>query len=139
MRYNQEKPSGVTAVTHCLEVFMKRTTLQRLNRTAFIAFPLATGLLLLSWLLDGMSTIMILIWAVSLGLLAVVLLACITRNVVQRWQAGNFKPLILRWCVVAAAVFGVLVLMDLTTDRIFWSADIAVAALTGFLSWYSKP
>lgn len=118
---------------------MKQTTLQRLNRTAFIAFPLATGLLLLSWLLDGMSTIMILIWAISLGLLAVVLLACITRNVVQRWQAGTFRPLVLRWCIVAAVVLAILVLLGLNTDRIFWSADIAVAVLAGFISWYSKP
>ena len=53
-----------------------KTTFQRLHRTAFIAFPLTTVLLLLNLSLFGeLSTVMLVIWGISIGLLAVVLLA----------------------------------------------------------------
>ena len=116
-----------------------KTTFQRLHRTAFVAFPLVTVLLLLSQMLFGeIPVVMLIIWGISIGLLAVVLLACIVQAANRRFRGGEWRRLA-RYLIFAAATFAALVVLDLFADRVLWLADGLVALVVGFLGWYEKP
>lgn len=117
-----------------------KTMFQRLHRTAFVAFPLLSILLILSGMLFGSwPVVLIVLWFISLGLLIMVLLACIVQNVSRHWQAGTIRKLILRYLAVAAAAFAVLVVLDLFAERVLWSADLGVGLLVGLLGLYGRP
>ena len=117
-----------------------KTTFQRLHRTAFIAFPLTTVLLLLNLSLFGeLSTVMLVIWGISIGLLAVVLLACIAQNANRRFRAGEWKQMLLRHAITAAVAFAVLTILDQFADKTLWLANAGAALGIGLLSWYQNP
>ena len=117
-----------------------KTPFQRLHRTAFVGFPLVTILLLLSHMLFGeISVVMLIIWGISIGLLAVVLLACIVQSANRRFRAGEWRRQVVRYLVFAAAAFAVLVALDLFSDKVLWLIDGGVALLVGFLGWYERP
>ena len=117
-----------------------KTNFQRLHRTALIAFPLVTVLLILSQMLFGeIPVIMLIIWGISIGLLAVVLLACIVQSANRRFRAGEWRRQVVRYLVFAAAAFAVLVALDLFSDKVLWLIDGGVALLVGFLGWYERP
>lgn len=117
-----------------------KTTFQRLHRTALIAFPLMTIVLVLySLLFGGWPFVLLLLWAISLGLLIVVLLACIVQNAARRWQAGERKQLAFRYVRAAVIVFAVLVVLDFFTERIAWAENMAAALVLGLMGLYEKP
>lgn len=117
-----------------------KTMFQKLHRTAWVAFTVMTVLMVLMLTLFGQwPSIMILLWFVSLALIIMVLLGCIVQNVHRHYQMGKLGRLAVRYIVVAAAVFAVLVLLDWTTGKIAWSADIQVGLLAGLMGLYAKP
>lgn len=117
-----------------------KTMFQRLHRTTLIAFPLLSILLLVYQMLFGQwPTIMLALWVISLSLLIMVLLACITRNVVLHWQAGTIGKLLLRYLIGAAVSFAVLVGLDCIAGRILWLTDLGAGLVVGLLALYAKP
>ena len=117
-----------------------KTNFQRLHHTAFVAFPLVTVLLLLSQMLFGeIPVVMLIIWGISIGLLAVVLLACIVQAANRRFRGREWRRQVVRYLIFAAATFAALVVLDLFADRVLWLADGLVALVVGFLGWYEKP
>lgn len=117
-----------------------KTMFQRLHRTTLIAFPLLSILLLIDQMLFGQWPVILLaLWVISLSLLIMVLLACITRNVALHWQAGTIGTLLRRYLIGAAAAAAVLVALDCVAGHILWLTDLGVGLLLGLLALYAKP
>lgn len=117
-----------------------KNAFQRMHHTALIAFPLITILMVAySFFFGAWPTVLILLWMASLGLLIVVLLACITKNVVRCHQEKTLGRLALRYLLCAAGAIVLLILLDLVAGKILWGLDLAVGAALGLLGLYRKP
>lgn len=117
-----------------------KSMFQKLHRTAWVAFTLMTILVVLYLFLFGaLPSIMVLLWFVALALMVMVLIGCIVQNVSRHYQMGKLGKLVLRYAVVAAASFAVLVLLDWTTGEIAWAADAQAGLIIGLMGLYAKP
>lgn len=117
-----------------------KSMFQKLHRTAWVAFTIMSILMVLYLFLFGpWPAILVVMWFISLALMIMVLIGCIVQSVSRHHQAGTLRKLVLRYCLAAAVVFGVLVLLDATTGTIAWKADIQAGLILGLLGLYEKP
>lgn len=117
-----------------------KSMFKKLNRTAWVAFTLMSVLMILYLMMYGQwPTLMIVLWCISLALFVMVLVGCIVLNIQKHHQAGTLSKLLLRYVIVAAAAFVVLVLLDLTVGKVAWQADAAAGLVLGLLGLYARP
>lgn len=105
----------------------------RLHRTGVTAFCLLSVLMLLNLMLGGEgSGLLVMIWAISLGLFLTVVLAGAVMNVSRRWQGGARWEILAQFLLAAGAAFAVLVALDwFGSGRIAWLGDLAAGLLVG--------